>query len=205
MLHLETIEPKTLDLLNKILKIDIFSECRLVGGTSLALQLGHRKSVDLDFFGKIVSDPLEIQEQLKQIAQIKIIQESKFIFQYILNDVKVDFVNYPYKWLEDVVSASNIRLADKKDIAAMKLSAVTNRGTKKDFIDIFELLNYFTLEQMLNFYEQKYDEAISFSTVKSLTYFDDAEEEPMPYMLNGIKWEDVKLRILTEIHRLAGM
>ena len=97
----------------------------------------------------------------------------------------------------------NLTLASPKDIAAMKLSAITNRGTKKDFIDVYELLNHFSLEQMFGFYREKYTDAIPFMTLKSLTWFEDAEDDPMPFMLKKYSWDDVKEKIITEVNRLG--
>jgi predicted nucleotidyltransferase component of viral defense system len=203
MLFYETIEPSTLDLLRRIQSDALFKECRLVGGTSLALQFGHRKSIDLDFFGKFEPDPLQIKDLLKGIGSVQVLQELKFIFQYIVNDVKVDFVNYPYSWISERVDEDNLYLAGPRDIAAMKLAAITNRGTKKDFIDLFELLGHFSLAQMLDFYKDKYADGIPFTTLKSLTWFEDAEDDPMPTMLRDYSWEKVKDRISAEVCQLV--
>lgn len=203
MLFYETIEPSTLDLLRRIQSEALFKECRLVGGTSLALQFGHRKSIDLDFFGKFEPDPLQIKDLLKGIGSVQVLQESKFIFQYVVNDVKVDFVNYPYGWISERVDEDNLYLAGPRDIAAMKLAAITNRGTKKDFIDLFELLGHFSLAQMLDFYKDKYTDGIPFTTLKSLTWFEDAEDDPMPTMLRDYSWEKVKDRISAEVGQLV--
>lgn len=203
MLFYETIEPSTLGLLKQIQSASIFKECRLVGGTALALQLGHRKSIDLDFFGKFEADSLQIKDFLKSIGTIQVIQESKFIFQYIVNGVKVDFVNYPYDWISDKNEEDNVVLASPKDIAAMKLAAITNRGTKKDFIDIYELLGQFSLSQMLNFYKEKYLDGVPFITLKSLTWFEDAEDDPMPTMFRDYSWETVKKRISSEVNSVG--
>ena len=203
MLFYDTIESSTLDLLKKIQSVSVFEKCRLVGGTSLALQYGHRKSVDLDFFGSFESDAMLIKSQLQKIGHYQVIQESKFIFQYIVDGVKVDFVNYPYAWIAPKVEEDSLVLASPKDIAAMKLSAITNRGTKKDFIDVYELLNHFSLEQMFGFYREKYTDAIPFMTLKSLTWFEDAEDDPMPFMLKKYSWDDVKEKIIAEVNRLG--
>lgn len=203
MFFYETIEPGTLGLLRQIQSAAIFKECRLVGGTSLAMQLGHRKSIDLDFFGKIETDSLQIKDFLKSIGSIQVIQESKFIFQYIVNGIKVDFVNYPYAWIADKIEEDSVILAAPRDIAAMKLAAITNRGTKKDFIDIYELLGQFSLSQMLDFYKEKYTDGVPFITLKSLTWFEDAEDDPMPTMFRDYSWETVKKRISAEVNSLG--
>ena len=109
----------------------------------------------------------------------------------LLNEVKVDLVNYPYPWLEEAKSIKGIRLAQKKDIAAMKLAAITSRGTKKDFIDLYFLLEEFSLQEMIDFYGQKYSDGSVFLVLKSLTYFDDANMEVSPFMLKDVAWEEV--------------
>lgn len=203
MLFFNTIEPGTLGLLKEIQSKSFFRDCRLVGGTSLALQYGHRKSVDLDFFGSFLSDSLQIKDELKTIGSYQVIQESKFIFQYIVEGVKVDFVNYPYKWIDEALNEESLKLASSKDIAAMKLSAITNRGTKKDFIDLYELLAHFSLKQLFEFYQEKYTDGVPFLTLKSMTWFEDAEADPMPFMLRDYTWENVKQKIRDEVLKLG--
>ena len=89
-------------------------------------------------------------------------------------------MNYTYPWLDDVVYKDGIRLASPRDIAAMKITAIEGRGTKKDFVDIYFLLKKYSLKNLLDFYSQKYPDSSSFMAMKSLAYFEDAEEEPMP-------------------------
>ena len=192
MLHYETIDSKTLGILKKLHKIPEFSDLRLVGGTSLALQIGHRKSIDLDLFGNIKSDSLTISKKLDKIGNVKILNKSENINIYVINGVKVDLVNYHYAWLENTVTEKGLVLADKKDIAAMKLNAITGRGTKKDFIDLFFLLQYYSLKEILDFYNKKYHDGSVFLVLKSLSYFEDAEKDDTLIMLRPIKWEDVK-------------
>lgn len=202
MLHLETIEPKTLELLRKLQAISIFEDTRLVGGTALALQFGHRKSIDLDIFGSIIVAPEEIQDVCRGIGKLEISKASKNINIYWVDGIKVDCVNYPYEWLEECVVLDGIRLASISDIAAMKISAIINRGTKKDFIDLHFLLNEISLNDILDLYEQKYPEGSRFIAIKSLTYFEDAESDPMPYMFYDVTWEVVKASIIKEVQKL---
>jgi len=89
-------------------------------------------------------------------------------------------------------------MASTKEIGAMKLSAITNRGTKKDFVDIFFLLKHFQLKQLLAYYKEKYPVGSEFLVLKSLTYFDDAEDEEMPEMLTRVTWEEIKDKIMAE-------
>ena len=198
MLHLETVSSSTLGLLKKLQSINQLSEMRLVGGTSLALQKGHRISVDLDLFGfDRKEDNLSILAAIKKEGlKTEIRRQTSNMLIMMIENVKVDIVNYPYPWIDKVLVISDLLLAGKKDIAAMKLSAITNRGTKKDFVDLFYLLNDFTLTEMIGFYNSKYPDASTFMLLKSLTYFDDAEDNEMPTMLdNSFNWEQMKKQI----------
>ena len=199
MLYLSTVESTTLELLKRLQQLPVLSNTRLVGGTALALQLGHRKSIDLDFFGQINVNSQELREALQTLGMLTVLSDSKNIHIYVLNGVKIDIVNYTYPWIDDVVCKDGIRLASPKDIAAMKITAIEGRGTKKDFVDIYFLLKTYSLNNILDFYAQKYSDSSSFMAMKSLAYFDDAEEDIMPYMLTDITWENIKQQILSNI------
>jgi hypothetical protein len=178
----------------------MFTDLRLVGGTGLALQIGHRKSIDLDLFGKLDADLFAVSKSLNNLGTVSVLKKSENINIYLIDGIKVDIVNYPYPWLMDVVVEDSFQLANIKDITAMKLSAITNRGTKKDFIDIFFLLKEFSLAEMLDFYSQKYRDGTEFLVLKSLSYFDDAEEEEMPMMFYNLDWTAVKNHICTTLN-----
>lgn len=192
MLHYETIIPETHSLLEKLSALPVLEDARLVGGTALALQLGHRTSVDLDFFGRINADSEELREILREVGRVEVASVSKNINIFWINGVKVDMVNYPYPWLDLPIVEDGVRLASLNDIAAMKVSAIVNRGTKKDFIDLYTLLQHFALDEILDMYSRKYSDGSLFIVMKSLTYFDDAETDPMPNVLNDTTWETVK-------------
>ena len=203
MLYLETIETETLDLLKKIQSNEVFSEARLVGGTALALQIGHRKSVDLDFFGPMKIAEIDLPQELSIYGSVSIRNIGKRVQSFMVSNVQVDFVEYDYPWLDNIVSIKGLRLASCRDIAAMKLSAITNRGSRKDFVDLAFLLEIFTLQDILSFYAEKYSEDNCFHVLKSLVFFDDAEDDPMPNMLNQFNWEAAKQRI-SEVVALLG-
>ena len=199
MLYLETVESSTLELLKKLQRLPVLEQTRLVGGTALALQLGHRKSIDLDFFGTIDCEAEYLRESIAGIASLTILKESPHIHIYIVDGIKVDIVNYKYPWLDDVVLEQGLRLASVSDIAAMKITAIIGRGTKKDFIDLAFLLHHFSLEEILHFYAAKYNDSSVFMAMKSLAYFDDAEADPMPDMFVNQSWQQVKAYILSKI------
>ena len=109
MLSLQTVYPDTLELLKKLAQTSILQDMRLVGGTSLALQYGHRRSVDLDFFGRTTDDVDELTEALHDsVGQLTLLSASKKIRVYIINNVKVDIVNYDYPWIDDAVMENGL-------------------------------------------------------------------------------------------------
>ena len=205
MLHFETIEPSTLELLKRLQALPSLAETRLVGGTALALQLGHRTSVDLDIFGKwdYAEDLAAVLSKAGRVEKESGLPDGKMAFFYI-NDVKVDCVSYDmYRWLDPAVEDAGVRLAGIRDIAAMKINAVTNRGTRKDFVDVARLLDDHSLEEMFGWYCMKYPEANPALALRSLSYFADAETMPMPRMLVPFDWESAKDRICAAVRELA--
>ena len=202
MLQHKTIEPGTLQLLKELQSLPLLQETRLVGGTALALQLGHRSSVDLDLFGTIPFSADEIRDALSENHSLTIVKESKNINIYLINGVKVDIVNYKYSWIDSPVREEGVTLAGIKDIAAMKIAAIVGRGTKKDFIDLFFLLKQFSLREILDLYLQKYPDGSIFISMKSLSYFEDAEPDPMPMMFDEVSWETVKQSVRDAIASL---
>jgi predicted nucleotidyltransferase component of viral defense system len=198
MLYYKAINTISLELLKQLLAIPCFSNLYLAGGTSLALQIGHRKSIDLDLFGKVEVE--DIANELKSFGNIQLIKKTANIQIYVVNGVKVDIVNYSYPWIDFACNLDQLRLAGKKDIAAMKLAAITGRGSRKDFVDLYFLLQEFNLQEMLSFYSKKYNDGSSFLVLKSLTYFDDAELDPPLIMLKKADWEKVKHKIVNSVN-----
>ena len=199
MLYYQTIDSKTLALLKKLQNTPELKNLRLVGGTALALQIGHRKSIDIDLFGKLEIDNIELSEALNKIGNISLINKTKNINIFLIDGIKVDIVNYPYEWLDSAVLEDDLILASTKDIAAMKFAAITGRGTKKDFIDLYYLLEQFTIEEIMEFYKQKYNDASIFLLLKSLLYFDDADNDIQAKMLKKQNWEAIKNKIRNEV------
>lgn len=164
----------------------------LAGGTSLALQIGHRISVDLDFFGSMPLEIEEILDLLHPLGNVTILKQSRNILITDINGVKVDFVNYRYPLLNPPIVIDNLRLVRIEDIAAMKLAAIAGRGRKRDFIDLFFLLKSFSLPEMMGFYTQKYQDGSEMMIARSLTYFNDADSDEDMQMLQPISWDTVK-------------
>ena len=202
MLSLQTVHPDTLELLKVLMQQPLLIDMRLVGGTSLALQYGHRRSVDLDFFGQTTEDVDELTDMMRDCSKDMVKGScTKRIKTYFLNGVKVDVVNYGYKWIDDVVEEDGLRLASPKDIAAMKVSAVMGRGTKKDFIDVYFLLKHYSFDELIQYYLQKYTDGSEYRALLSMSYFADADPQPMPYMFQNVDWEMVKSDIKRRVEQ----
>ena len=202
MLQTQTVVPELMELLKKIMSEKLFSDFNLVGGTSLALQMGHRTSIDIDLFGNSEINFELFIEKLSEYGDVKVAQSTKNILITKINNVKVDFVNYKYPFLTDCLFEDNIRMASKTDIAAMKLNAIAGRGSKKDFIDLYFLLNEFSLSEILSFYDQKFSDGSIFMVQKSLTYFEDADFQLQPKMFLDFNWETCKQKIIDEVLKL---
>ena len=201
MLHLQTILPDTLELLKRLSAQPEMQGMRLVGGTALALQYGHRQSVDLDFFGTPAADQDDLLAMVETMGPYRLRNRTKNILQLIVNNIMVDIVDYSqYPWIDNPVCYEGITLASPKDIAAMKINAVEGRGTKKDFVDIYLLLQYYSLDDLLAFYSQKYPNYSLFRALLSLNYFDDADPQAMPKMFIPAGWEEIKTAISAAVN-----
>lgn len=196
MLHTQTVTRATLDLLKALMSLPELSQFGLVGGTNLSLRFGHRLSIDLDLF---TNEPFDSETTYNQLEArfpniLQASQSETMLFLYI-NEVKIDMVLLPYPYLNPMEHIEDIRLVSLEDIAAMKLSAVARRGVKKDFWDIAELLDVFSLDQMLEFYKTKYSSRDIFHLLRSLVYFNDADPQKDPDPLNNATWSQVKTKV----------
>lgn len=199
MLYYSTIEPHTLQLLKNLQNLDFLKDYVLVGGTSLALQIGHRISIDLDLFTSEDIDVSLILEQIIEFGDIKIINQGPKILNLFIDEIKVDFVSYRYGFQEPPQLLDGLKLASISDIAAMKLAAIAGRGSRKDFIDLYFILEEYSLPEIFAFYEAKYPDGSNFMVYKSLLYFEDAEIQPMPKMLKNVNWNTIKNKIISEV------
>ena len=200
MLQLQTVAPNTLELLKTIVSKPEMKGFRLVGGTALALQYGHRQSVDLDFFGSPLASQEDTIDMLSSLGNITIHNRTDKILQVVLRDIKVDVIDYSrYGWIAPPVVDDGIVLASPRDIAAMKINAIEGRGSRKDFVDIYMLLQHYTLSELLDFYSMKYPNYSIFRALLSLTYFDDAETQAMPKIFIPQTCEVIKAYISDKV------
>lgn len=202
MLHTETVTGATLGLLKDLMSSHELKQFGLVGGTNLSLRFGHRLSIDLDLFTNEPFDTETIYNKLeaKYTDILQASQSETMLFLYI-NQVKIDMVLLPYPYLKPIDEIEGIRLVALEDITAMKLSAIARRGIKKDFWDIAELLDIFSLQEMIDFYKAKYSSRDIFHLLRSLVYFTDAEAQKDPDPLNDVTWEQVKDKVQNAVER----
>lgn len=200
MLQLQTVAPDTLELLKTIVSKPEMKGFRLVGGTALALQYGHRQSVDLDFFGSPLASQEDTIDMLSSLGNITIYNRTDKILQVVIRGIKVDVIDYSrYGWIDPPVVDDGIVLASPRDIAAMKINAIEGRGSRKDFVDIYMLLQHYTLGELLDCYSMKYPNYSIFRALLSLTYFDDAETQAMPKTFIPQTWEVIKAYISDKV------
>lgn len=175
----------------------------LAGGTALALQIGHRRSIDFDFFTEEDFDTARVVQHLRKIGKFELFDRSEDTLNGTVNDVQVSFFSYEYPLLDGLHRHMKLLIADMLDIALMKLEAISGRGSKKDFIDLFFLFKHFSISLLLLEYPRKYGIEISnhYHLLKSLVYFEDAENQPMPTMLQNVLWEDIKKKIVLEVSK----
>lgn len=203
MLQYSTIEPHTLDVLKNIMDIPELKDFYLVGGTALSLYYGHRLSIDLDLFSTVDFNS----------ATILSVLENKFpdlsysnpnnpvgIFGFI-GDIKVDLVRHHYfSHIEEPYIEEGIRLISIRDIMAMKVAAILKRAVKKDFYDIAELLEHYSVDELIACYNKKYpNHQLLISIPQAITYFADAEESEEPVGLKGQTWKGVQKRIQQKV------
>jgi predicted nucleotidyltransferase component of viral defense system len=199
MLHTETVESGTLSLLKKLMTLPSLQPFSLVGGTALALRYGHRSSVDLDLFFHDKFDYQTIESELISEFGSDFDYESGHkqfgIFCYI-QKIKVDIVYFPHKPIADLVTEKNIRMYSSADISAMKIQAILGRAKKKDFWDLHELLQHYSLQQLIDWHKQKYpSQMLAISIPNAITYFVEADESETPVSFKNQTWEQIKKSI----------
>lgn len=195
-LHSEATPPKLLALLRRLMESPELANFYLVGGTALALRFGHRVSVDIDLFTAREFDAPSLQNTLTSQFQLVEASCGANSISGEIEEIKIDCLAHQYAKVKPTAVIDGIRFMATEDIAAMKLNAITNRGSKKDFWDYRELLRHFSPDDMLGFYRKKYPNGSIWNVKKSLSYFADAENEPDPRDLQGHTWAQIKADII---------
>ncbi|KYP13505.1 nucleotidyl transferase AbiEii/AbiGii toxin family protein [Flavihumibacter sp. CACIAM 22H1] len=208
MLHLNTIDPALHQVLLDLSKLPELANFSLVGGTSLSLQLGHRKSDDLDFFTDRSFDIVELKNALLQYnSQIEFLNETRQGVSFSLplpgtptETRKLDIYNWAVKFIRPFKTEGPVRLASLEDIAAFKLDATCHRKEKKDYVDIAVLLDQFSFDQMMGFYREKFpmnDGRVVLSQILDLVGLDNSVEPVMAIDLTtseALKKVEVKVK-----------
>jgi hypothetical protein len=193
MLHLNTIEEKVHKTLSSFHTKDYLDDFALVGGTNLSLRYGHRKSIDLDMFSIKEFDPTKLDELLTIDFNYQYQGNNRYMLFSYINDVKVDWVHHPFDLLKPIEVINGFRFFSIDDVSAMKLFAVTKRGSKKDFFDIYRLCEDLGREKLFKNFADKYGEEKIWMMSMSLIYFEDAEKEEDPEILEkSLTWNKVK-------------
>ncbi|MBL7137441.1 MAG: nucleotidyl transferase AbiEii/AbiGii toxin family protein [Bacteroidales bacterium] len=198
----EAVEAPTLELIKSLQSKPYLQGFHLVGGTALALYLGHRKSIDIDLFSNFDFDSSELLEQIHQDFSYQLFHTASNTLKGCIGNINVDILAHRYKVIVEPNVIQGIRLLSERDIIAMKLNAISTSGQRsKDFIDIFYLLNKFNIRQMLDFYTEKYNQQNVAFILKSLIYFDDVDLADWPVLIENpkLKWVDVKKRIEKDV------
>lgn len=203
MLRTETVAPQLLNALHQLMEMQSLKNFRLVGGTALSLQLGHRQSKDIDLFSyndfateeicNAFKKKFGLQQKLKVAKGVMIVTH--------INDVKIDIVNDKNKFIRPAAVEDGIRMASLEEIAAMKIKIIcdpfSGRKTKKDLADVACLLDKFNIKEMMGFFKEKYPRMAPYEegVICQLNNFYPAEKTEMPMMLNDMTWEKTKEKI----------
>lgn len=197
MLRKETVEEGTLALVKRLMADNKLGDFNLVGGTALSLMIGHRKSIDIDLFTTKDFNSAEIANHLTSAYNAISVQAIKNGVFCFINDIKIDVLAHQYPLVGNLEVIEDIRMVSLLDIGAMKLNAIYNNGTRlKDFVDMYALLQYFSLHEIFQGFEQKYPD-INISIVKNaLLYHQEIQFlEPIDYSGPEIKWPVIADRL----------
>jgi hypothetical protein len=202
MLRKETVEKGTMDIIHKLMKDEALASFNLVGGTALALKIGHRKSIDIDLFTDTDFNATDISRHLTATYTITRLQTINNGVFCQIDGIKLDLLAHKYPLVEDLEIIEGIRIVSLKDIGAMKLNAIFNNGTRlKDFVDIYALLEIFTLSELLQASEMKYPENNIAMVKNSLLHHEDIDfTVSIDYITNSPKWTVIADRLKKAVH-----
>lgn len=199
MLHKDhfIVKPETFALIQQLQALPFLKEYYLVGGTALALQLGHRNSIDIDLFTRNDFEPASILNQLQPQFEVQSTFTARNTLLSFVNKVKVDFITHNYPLVLPPITEEGITYLSMQDIAAMKLNAISNSGKRlKDFIDIYFLLEHFSLNEMIGFYSTKYPNFNPLIALRAVNYFDDIDPSiDPPKLKEKLPLTEIKKRI----------
>jgi hypothetical protein len=201
--HKEVITAEAENTIKALRRKNVLSPFYLAGGTALALHFGHRTSVDLDFFSQQSFNEEELLQKIQRTREFLLVAKDRETLHTHIKGTKVTFLGYAYPLLYPLDLFLGIQVADPRDIAGMKISAIAGRGTRRDFVDLFIASQQYGLANLMEAFKTKFAEAHYnlIHVLKSLTFFEDAEKEPMPHLLVDISWPEVKQFFAREVPR----
>jgi len=199
----DIILPETLQLLEELQSDPALKSFFLVGGTALALQIGHRFSVDLDLFTTEAFDVQQLEKYLVENYNLHTDNVAAYTIRGSISNIKTDFLQHAYPLVKSLFKTEHLRLASIEDIAAMKLNAISISGQRlKDFIDIYFLLERMSLEEMLIAYENKYSHSNKLIPMKALVYFGDLNtSQTFPKMVHKLTWKKIEARLVAAVKK----
>jgi len=197
MLHKETVKPGTLDLIQALMKDNQLNSFYLVGGTALSLRIGHRESIDIDLFSSSDFDGDELAVHLRNSYGADVKRHKGNYVSGSIGEVDFDFISHKYPSVRPIETIESIRMMSNQDISAMKINAIVNSGQRiKDFIDMHYLLMEMPLDEILDYYCQKYPNVDPNTAKSSLMYHNDIDfNVPVKLMETKLKWQDVQKSI----------
>ncbi len=202
-----TISAERHALLEQLVSKPVMRDFYMAGGSALALYLGHRWSEDLDFFINREFDTFQLAGVLAVEEGFILTGQEPGTLHCFINNVKVSFLHYPYPMLEEGLEYKGVKLAAPIDIALMKLVALVQRGTKKDFVDLYFIdRGKLRFEVILERFSEKYPAKVFQPLVilKSLGYFEDAEPEIMPRLFREVTWPEIKRHFISRQKELTA-
>ena len=197
MLQKKSVEKAVFELLYSLQQKEYLKEFYLVGGTGLALIMGHRKSEDIDLFTPIDFNSADLLEKLESDFNYSMDYIETNTVKGSISGVKVDLLAHKYPLVQELWEIEDLRIASMDDISAMKVNSIVNDGTRaKDFIDIYFLVNEqgYTVRKLLENYKIKYGQRNAMHALKSLNYFEDVDIDNWPVLLKNkdLSWNEIK-------------
>lgn len=202
MLHTKTVERSTLELLKQLQKKPYLQDFYLVGGTALALDLGHRRSIDLDLFSDFSFDVIQLLENLQNDFNYTLFFSATNSLKGSIDNIKIDIMAHRYTLIRKPITSEGVSMLSIPDIIGMKLNAISGSGQRvKDFIDIYFLLKSISLDKMISFYKEKYPQNNESIVLKSLVYFDDIDFSDWPVIISEplLKWNTVATTLKEQV------
>lgn len=207
-MHESVLDEETKKNIKILSQQDFIRSFYLAGGTACAVHLGHRISNDLDFFSKEDFSHFEVQNSLRDSGHFLTDYSDSQTLIGRFNKVKISFFHYDYPLIGETHHFLNLRISSLEDIGCMKIDAISSRGSKRDFVDLYFILKKFNLDlkEFFKYFEEKYgkENYNIYHILKSLVYFEDAERDPGLNMLDQFSWENVKIFFIEQIKRFKN-